>query len=64
MQPHEIIVPLEELSRRLRLSRRWLSREATARRIPFLQAGRRRLFNIDAVRKVLANRAASQGGAK
>ena len=31
---------------------------------PFLQAGQRRLFNVDAVRTPLVRRAAAKGGAK
>jgi excisionase family DNA binding protein len=53
------IVPLDELARRLRLSRRWLWQEADAGRIPSLKAGRRRLFNPAAVEAALAGRAAS-----
>jgi excisionase family DNA binding protein len=51
------LVTLDELSRRLRLSRRWLRREVSSGRLPFLQAGQRRLFNPDAVCRVLAERA-------
>ena len=38
---------------------KWLASEADAGRIPCLNVGRRRLFNVDAVRRVLAERAAS-----
>ena len=46
------------LSAALRLSIGWLDREAKARRIPFLDAGGTRLFNVEAVRRSLAERAA------
>ena len=55
------IVTLEELARRLPVSKRWLQREAIAGRIPSLRAGNRRLFNQDAVRRALAERAAKNG---
>ena len=57
------LVTLDELSRRLRLSKRWLRQEAAAERIPSLKAGQRRVFNVDAVRRILAERAATIGGA-
>jgi hypothetical protein len=50
-------VNLVVLSRTLRLPLRWLKSEAEAGRIPSLKAGNVLLFNIDAVRKVLAERA-------
>ncbi len=46
------------LAGKLRLPRSWLITEADAGRIPCLRIGRRRLFNVDAVRTVLAKRAA------
>ena len=52
-------VPIAELSRRLKLSKAWLLREANAGRIPSLRAGKRRLFNPAAVAATLAARAAS-----
>lgn len=58
MNDKQPIVSIDELARRLGLSKRWLRAEATARRIPFLKAGRRRLFNVEAVRQALAVRAA------
>jgi excisionase family DNA binding protein len=62
MQTHESLVSLDELARLLRLSRRWLSREVAAGRLPFLQAGRRRMFNVTAVRQSLAERAKVASG--
>ncbi len=58
MNDHELIVSIDELARRLRLSKRWLHAEAVARRIPSLKAGQRRLFNVEAVERVLLERAA------
>ena len=43
----------------LKISRNWLKAEADEGRIPFLKAGKKRLFNIEAVRRVLAQRAAN-----
>ena len=54
------LVTLEELARRLPVSKRWLEREARAGRIPSLTAGRRRLFNLEAVRAAIAERAANR----
>jgi excisionase family DNA binding protein len=56
------IVSLDELATQLRLSRRWLRSELKAGRLPFLQAGRRRLFNANAVRQALAERAKGGSG--
>ena len=64
MSTKKQIVSLDELARQLNLSRRWLRAEAAAGRIPFLKAGRQRLFSIEAVRSALAERAAAKGGAK
>lgn len=41
----------------LRIPRWWLVAEADAGRIPFLEVGRGRLFNVEAVRDALAKRA-------
>lgn len=62
MRDETNVVPIEVLARRLGLSRRWLHREAQAERIPSLRAGRRRLFNPEAVRRALAARAAETEG--
>lgn len=66
-QPPNDIVTLDELSRRLKLSKAWLHREANAGRLPSLRAGKRRLFNPAAVSATLAARAAdpdnTEGGA-
>lgn len=52
------LLTLHELAKRLRVPKTWLRREVVAGRVPFLRAGRRRLFNADAVTTVLAERAA------
>ena len=49
---------LSGLARELKLPIHWLKAETDAGRIPCLRAGRKRLFNIEAVLKVLAERAA------
>ena len=36
----------------------WLKREAEAKRVPSVRAGRRRLFNVEAVEAALLQRAA------
>ncbi len=65
MQTHTTFRTFEELAQALRVSRRWLRGEVRAGRLPFLQAGRKRLFDLEAVTKVLADRAATrEGGAK
>lgn len=48
------------LAKRLRLPANWLKVEAMAGRIPCLHAGRRVLFNAEAVERVLLDRAACQ----
>jgi hypothetical protein len=42
------------------LSAAWLKAEAEAGRIPCLRAGRRLLFNVEAVKAVLLERAATE----
>jgi len=54
----DAFVDLDALSRRLRLPKAWLRREARAGRIPALMAGKQRRFNVEAVRLVLSDRAA------
>ena len=49
------------LARRLRLPRDWLKDEADAGRLPCLRVGKRRLFNLDAVKAVLCHRALTAG---
>ena len=52
------LVALDELALRLRLSKRWLHREAVEGRLPSLVAGNQRRFNVEAVQQSLAVRAA------
>lgn len=52
------LVSLLGLSRALRLPARWLRHEADGGGIPCLRVGRKRLFNLPAVKAVLAERAA------
>ena len=59
--PPPELVTLAVLARRLSLSVAWLKAEAEAGRVPHLKAGRRRLFNVDAVRDCLLKRAAGEG---
>lgn len=56
-KPNQPIVDLRGLSQQLGLSKRWLQSEAVAGRVPSFKAGGRRVFNIDAVRRYLAERA-------
>lgn len=64
MATDKTIVTLEELARHLDLSRRWLKQEVRAKRLPYLKAGGRKLFNVEAVQRVLAARAGEEGGVK
>lgn len=50
---------LAGLARELRLPREWLMVEADAGRLPCLRVGRKRIFNLEAVRAALAERAAT-----
>jgi hypothetical protein len=58
------LVHLSGLAKRLRLPTAWLRAEAEAERIPSLRAGRRLLFNVEAVERVLLDRAAKGGEAQ
>ena len=51
-------IGLLELARVLGLPAKWLKVEADSKRIPCLKVGKKRLFDADAVRRVLATRAA------
>lgn len=64
--PPEKLLPAETVARRVGVPVAWLKREAREGRIPFLKAGRGRLFNERAVCAALAQRAAgdlAEGGA-
>ena len=53
----EEFTSLNGLARDLRLPRTWLLEEAKAGKIPCLRVGRRYVFCVEAVRRVLAERA-------
>lgn len=52
-----ILCNVQSLARRLGLPRRWLVAEAEAGRLPVLRVDGKLIFNIEAVRRVLAERA-------
>ena len=58
----EAPLTLGQLADRLKLSTEWLRAEALAGRIPSLLAGKRLLFNAEAVERVLLKRAAKASG--
>lgn len=49
-------VTLRELARVLRIPAAWLRRETAAGRLPHLAAGRRALYDVEAVRRSLSER--------
>lgn len=57
-KPEPRLVGLYGLATALVLPAKWLEEEADAGRIPFLQAGKRRLFNTQTVKALLLARAA------
>ena len=56
---NERVVTLNELSRRLHVPAGWLRQEAQEGRLPHLRAASGLLFNLAAVERVLAERAAA-----
>jgi hypothetical protein len=52
------LISMHGLARELRLPAAWLQKEANFGRIPALRIGRKWLFNLQAVKAVLAERAA------
>jgi hypothetical protein len=50
---------LNRLATHLKLPRKWLRQEALSGRLPCLKIGRKLLFNLAAVERVLAERAAT-----
>jgi hypothetical protein len=54
----ENLLSLPRLAAQLRLPREWLRAEALAGRLPCLRVGRKLLFNLSAVERELAERAA------
>lgn len=55
------LLTLNEVADRTGLPVAWLRREADAGRLPCIRAGRRRMFDLAAVLKVLAERAQREG---
>jgi hypothetical protein len=56
-------IPIDVLATKLAIPQTWLRTEADAARIPCLKIGRRRLFDLDTVRRVLTERAAESSEA-
>lgn len=56
----QLLCTAQMLARRLGLPRKWLVDEANAGRLPALRAERKLVFNLEAVRRVLAERAAAE----
>jgi len=56
-----VLLPLGPTARLLSVPSNWLRAEADAGRIPHLRAGSKYLFNVDAVERLLLERA-GQGG--
>ena len=54
---HETFISLQRLAQRLGLPAAWLKAEAEAGDIPSLRAGRRLVFNHEAVERALIERA-------
>lgn len=55
------IIRLRQLARQLRIPVVWLKKEAEDGRLPHLKVGRQLLFNMRAVERALAERAAQEG---
>jgi hypothetical protein len=58
------LLTLHNLAERTGLPAAWLKREADAGRLPCIRAGRRRMFDLDAVLKTLAARTEREGVAR
>ena len=56
-----VFVPELTAAIRLGVPIAWLRREAEAERVPCLRAGRRRLYDVQAVHEVLRDRPAAEG---
>ena len=59
MEHGDALLTLKGLGRRLGVPVRWLRAEAFAGRLPHIKAGSQLLFNLEAVERVLAERAAA-----
>ncbi len=55
-------LPLKQTASQLGVPAKWLKAEADAGRVPCLQAGRRILFNLQAVAQALFERARQREG--
>jgi hypothetical protein len=55
------LLTLNQLSEHTGLPAAWLKREADAGRLPCIRAGRRRMFDLAAVLKMLAQRQEGRG---
>jgi excisionase family DNA binding protein len=53
------LLTLHQMAARLRLPRVWLREEALAGRLPCMRVGRKLLFNLSTVERILAERAAT-----
>lgn len=58
------LLTLPRAARRFGLTTAWLRAEAEAGRLPCLRAGRRQLFDADALERTLLARAAADDGAQ
>jgi hypothetical protein len=56
------LLTFEQLIRTTNLPAAWVKREADAGRLPCIRIGRRRMFDLDAVRRALAERSARPEG--
>jgi hypothetical protein len=56
MRPSTRFVQITQLSRTIGLPAAWIRREADAGRLPCIRAGRLRMFDTEAVLRVLAER--------
>ena len=57
--PNAVLLPLNAMARRLRVTQGWLRTEAESGRLPCLKADKRILFAPSAVERVLAERAST-----
>ncbi len=64
MNAHSLLLPLNQMARRLRVTNSWLRSEADAGRVPCLKADKRYLFAPNAVERALAKRATLAGSTK
>lgn len=60
MNNESLLVTLPQLARRYGVPASWLKAEADSGRLPAVRAGSQRLFNLEVVELVLAERAAQR----